>query len=255
MPTKIKKIRIADIVVPDNQRALVPDKLQALTWSIKEIGLKTPITVRLKNDKYYLVAGQHRLRATENLGTEFIDVFVTKGKKIDAKLHQIAENLHRAELTPDQKAEALKLWEKKLELSKAAQSAQPGGKQPHDKGITRTAKGTGMSRDEVRRLRKIASICPDAQAAAKKARLPKTAWLEVAKESGKKAQLKKVAELAHRKKEGGNKLRWGQQREVKRLKQSFDAAQRFKRAWDLASTISRQAFIKTVLRPRPCLDG
>ena len=258
MSKKIETIRIKDIRVSDDQRPIVPEKLQALTYSIKEIGLGTPIIVRQKNDKFYLVAGQHRLEAMKNLDKKSIDAFVIEGKKINAELRQIAENLHRAELTPDQSAKALKIWEEKLELSKAAQGAQgaqPGGKQPHDKGISRTAKRLGMSRDEVRRLREIASICPDAEAAAKKAGLPKTALLKVAKKSAKKAQLKKVAELAHRTKKGSDELAFSERREVKRLTQSFDDAQKFKRAWDLASVIARQTFVRTVLRPRPCLEG
>ena len=243
-----EKIRIADIRVRDDHRPLKNKAIQAIASSIKEIGLKTPITIYRREKGYDLVSGHHRLKAMQSLGRKSIQAFVVDGPKIDARLWNVAENLHRAELSPLQRSQELKIWETQLMRSKVEQGAQPGGRQPNDKGISQTARRSGMSRDKVRRLRNIQNICPEAQAAAKKAALSQTALLKVAKESGRKAQVRKVAELANKKVERNQPLRWRELRHLRRLEKLFDAAKNFKTEWNEATVPARNAFIKTVLR-------
>jgi ParB/RepB/Spo0J family partition protein len=98
-----------DIFVGDRLRSLNDEKVADLERSIAAIGLQTPITVRLAHamvidgeeldEVPVLVAGRHRLQAVKNLGHEWISVVIYGGSEIDARMWEIAENLHRAELT------------------------------------------------------------------------------------------------------------------------------------------------------------
>jgi ParB-like chromosome segregation protein Spo0J len=46
-----------------------------------------------------LVAGRHRLAACIELGVNQVPVVAETGSELEARLWEIAENLHRAELT------------------------------------------------------------------------------------------------------------------------------------------------------------
>jgi ParB family chromosome partitioning protein len=93
-------------------------------------------------------------------------VFVD-GDQIDYRLREISENLHRAELTAQERAEQIAEWTELVEQkAKVGQLVQPGGKQPTEKGISKAARELGLDRDQVRRARKIASITPEAKEAA-----------------------------------------------------------------------------------------
>lgn len=96
----VEPVLTANIEVTNRLRALVPERVDALAASMAEIGLKTPITVRAKDDIPYLVAGRHRLAAAIKLGWKEIGCFVVVDDDIDAQLWEIDENLARAELTP-----------------------------------------------------------------------------------------------------------------------------------------------------------
>jgi ParB/RepB/Spo0J family partition protein len=216
-----------------------------------KIGLKTPITVRARDKGPVLVAGVHRLKAATALGWKQIPCMIIDCKKVDADLWSLAENLHRAELTALQRSEFIKNWERLLkERTKGAQVAQPGGRQPHDKGNSATAKALGTSRDDVRRAKEIANISPKAKAAARAAGFDhnKSALLKIAREVGTKAQMKKVRELKQKTKSQG-KLSRTDKHHLRRLVELFNAASELKRAWAHASKEVRGKFISVILKP------
>jgi ParB family chromosome partitioning protein len=100
----------ADIVVGDRLRALDRESVERLTESISKIGLKTPISVRSREQGWTLVSGRHRLEACIALGMDEIPVVTETGSEPEARLWEIAENLHRAELTVLERAEHISLW-------------------------------------------------------------------------------------------------------------------------------------------------
>jgi ParB-like nuclease domain len=56
-------------------------------------------------------SGGHRLAAVKRLGLEYIECFVVENESDDqARLWEIAENLHRAELTALERAEQIAEW-------------------------------------------------------------------------------------------------------------------------------------------------
>ena len=100
----------ADIIVRDRLRALDRESVERLKESISSIGLKTPISVRSSGQGWTLVAGRHRLAACIELGINQIAVVAETGSELEARLWEIAENLHRAELTALERAEHISQW-------------------------------------------------------------------------------------------------------------------------------------------------
>jgi len=100
----------ADIIVGDRLRALDRESVERLKESISRIGLKTPISVRSSAQGWTLVAGRHRLAACIELGINQIPVVAETGSELEARLWEIAENLHRAELTALERAEHISQW-------------------------------------------------------------------------------------------------------------------------------------------------
>src|SRR5690606_3895483 len=107
-----------------------------------------------------LVAGHHRLAAAKALGWQSIDCVEIEGDEIAAELWELAENLHRLDLTKEQRDEHIRRYAELLEVraTQVPQDAAPvlsdgrkAGPQ-HNKGIPRQiAEETGLSVDTVRR--------------------------------------------------------------------------------------------------------
>jgi ParB/RepB/Spo0J family partition protein len=100
--------RVDDITIPEHRlRAVQEDAVATLAESMSLIGQRVPITVRETpgpggdgaNEGFVVVAGIHRLLAARRLGWERIDATCLEGDETEARLWEIAENLHRAELT------------------------------------------------------------------------------------------------------------------------------------------------------------
>jgi ParB/Sulfiredoxin domain len=101
----VQRIRIADIVVSvDRQRALQAVAIQNLADSIREIGLRSPITVRMIDGKPHLVTGEHRMKAMLSLDHVEIEAFVFDDEH-RARVWAIDENLQRADLTAIERSE------------------------------------------------------------------------------------------------------------------------------------------------------
>jgi DNA-binding phage protein len=202
---------VADIEVTGKHREVEPEKVKSLAASMAKIRLRTPITVRRiekdLNTRTFLVAGLYRLEAAKKLGWEHIDAFVMEGTKADARTWQLMENLYRADLTALQRAEHVtELVQDVLQDTEGVQVASPGGQQPHDRGIKKTAKALGFSRDEIRRSLKIDGISEAAKTKAKELGLDdnQSALLKIAAEDGEETQLGVVEEIKSGKTSGSN---------------------------------------------------
>ena len=213
---EVREIEIADIKIERQRGALNPEKLNDLMQSIPVLGLRQPITVRAverrsnwKDAKreYALVTGFHRLEAKKRLGDTTIACIIMEGDERVARMWEISENLHRAELTPFEHDEQLVEWFEllKSEPGFSAQNVQKKGRGRPKGGISEAArrlpvKGTthAARRRTVGRALKVADIRPEAKDAVKKAGLDKnrSKYLKVAAEKTLEAQLAKVDELA-----------------------------------------------------------
>jgi ParB family chromosome partitioning protein len=93
---------------PRQPREVFEEEAMAeLVHSIKEIGLLQPVVVRrVGDDRYELIMGERRWRATKEAGLEAIPAIVRETSD-DAMLRDaLLENLHRAELNPLEEAAA-----------------------------------------------------------------------------------------------------------------------------------------------------
>ena len=113
---KIESVAISGITVGPRHRAVVPAKTAEIARSIQRSGLLNPITVYAgSGGSIGLVAGLHRLEAVKSLGWEEIDAAFIDGDEIDRELMEISENLHRADLTKEQRDEHLRRYAELLE--------------------------------------------------------------------------------------------------------------------------------------------
>jgi ParB family chromosome partitioning protein len=252
MKFRLERIALKVIKILGKHRPLVQKKLAVIADSMDKIGLRTPVTVRESKGAYALVAGRHRLEAAKSLGWTHIDCIVMTGKKLDRRLWKEAENLHRAGLDALQRAKAIQRWERLLKEREAGEDKTPkGGRQPFDKGLSKTAKQLGTTREAIRRSRAVASLSPKLQKAAKAKGLAdnESALVEVAKEPTAEAQAKKLNVLARNTRKSSARLSLKEIRQLKDLKHDLASASEFVEAWNGASVAVRHKLVKTVLKP------
>jgi len=100
---KTLALSLEQIEVGDRLRGVDPDWAQALADSMAELGQLAAIEVRNLQPgaakAYALVTGAHRLRALELLGRTEVFATVVELDELQARLHEITENLMRHELT------------------------------------------------------------------------------------------------------------------------------------------------------------
>lgn len=159
-------LRTDDIQVGERHRALSTDAVDRLAASMRDIGLRQPISVRVVDemmvDGYLtagvpiLVAGAHRLAAAKALGWTHIDCIEVEDDPIAAELWEIAENLHRCDLSKEQRDAHIRRYAELLAAREVSpqNAAQPksGPQGGRPKGVARQiAEATGLSDDTVRR--------------------------------------------------------------------------------------------------------
>jgi len=83
------------------------EQLDELADSIKEVGLLQPIIVRRSGaDRYELVMGERRWRATQQAGLATIPAIIRPTEEHDMLRDALLENLHRVQLNPLEEAAA-----------------------------------------------------------------------------------------------------------------------------------------------------
>ncbi|WP_349573091.1 ParB/RepB/Spo0J family partition protein [Azotobacter salinestris] len=141
-------------------RPTVPETVNAMAKSLSDIGLINPITVipakvydgSVVVDGYRVVTGNHRVAAARALGWSEIEAFViADDDRLDNELREIDENLCRAELTPAQRAYAIKrrkeIWEMRNPEGGKTVST-PGGQQKVGFAAD-TAESTGQTKQSI----------------------------------------------------------------------------------------------------------
>ena len=121
------QILITNIIPNKNQPRLdfssinAKNALKDLTNSIKQNGVLQPITVREINDnKYELIAGERRWRASKAAGLKTIPCYIISIEN-DSEMLEFAlvENLQRENLNPIEEAESYLLLKEKFQLSQS----------------------------------------------------------------------------------------------------------------------------------------
>lgn len=110
--SKIKDIPISDIDdFPDHPFKVKDDEdMMQLVESIKERGIITPATVRLKEDgRYELISGHRRKRASEIVGLDTLRCEVVELTRDEATILMVESNYQRSKILPSEKAFAYKM--------------------------------------------------------------------------------------------------------------------------------------------------
>lgn len=159
----VQRIPVEDIFVVRERRPLDDEAVARLAQSIKAIDLRTPITVRVEDvtdpesgevfTAYGLITGHHRLAAFQQLGLDTIPAIVRDCDLVEAELWEIAENLHRSDLTKEQRDEQIRRYAELLS-QRGAISVQnePKPKVGRPAGVaSQVANETGLSKSTVNR--------------------------------------------------------------------------------------------------------
>jgi len=106
---RVMELLLDDIVPNKNQprSKFKDDTLDELAESIKEFGVLQPIIVRIieGEDKYEIIAGERRVRATKKNGITTIPALVVEKVTDTASLEMaLIENIHRDNLSPMEQA-------------------------------------------------------------------------------------------------------------------------------------------------------
>jgi ParB family chromosome partitioning protein len=108
---KSKDERFRDLAIekidPNPQqprRVFHPNSLAELEDSIRELGVLVPIIVRAKGERFELIAGERRLRASKAAGLRFIPALVRDVDDQTSLELAVVENLQREDLDPIEEA-------------------------------------------------------------------------------------------------------------------------------------------------------
>jgi ParB-like chromosome segregation protein Spo0J len=264
---KIHYIAVEQIEVSKKRRQVHPEKVKDLKDSIATIGLRTPLTVKPLWGKKPLITGLHRLEAVKALGWKKVPcVYITGGEKV-ARLWEISENLHRAELTDLEEYEYIAEWLKLTEEDKpvSAQNGQKGKTGRPKGGLSEAArklpgKGTeSAKRHKLTRAAKVGGLDAEVRRGIVDAGLANspTKFIAIASKSDKDAQLKELQRL----KTGRRKADKERSEDATDDETTFDLMKRqwledkklHRPVWERATFLDRTHFIVKVLQ-HP-LDG
>ena len=121
-PAGVLSIQISDIKTNPHQPRKIFDKksLEELAASIKEKGVITPITVKLENNGYVLIAGERRLRASKLIKKKQIPAYIIELTN-DSEMMEVAliENIQRENLNSIEESEAYAVLQGKFNLSQS----------------------------------------------------------------------------------------------------------------------------------------
>ena len=121
-PAGVISIQVSEIKTNPYQPRKTFDKksLEELAASIKEKGVITPITVKVENNGYVLIAGERRLRASKLIKKKQIPAYIIELTS-DSEMMEVAliENIQRENLNSIEESEAYAVLQGKFNLSQS----------------------------------------------------------------------------------------------------------------------------------------
>jgi ParB-like chromosome segregation protein Spo0J len=265
---KVRDYAVDAIKVDVSKRRPVnPTTVKNLVTSVSAIGLRTPLTIRVVGGVRHLVAGLQRLEAVKALGWKTVPCVCTHGGEIAARKCQIAENLHRGELTKLERAEQtgewLELTESEERISGKKVQKKRGRPESGDAKAARMLPISGKTADAKRKRiaadRKIRALDPVVKEAIIEAGLDDDAGKlkEIVGQKTTKAQLATVAQLkassAKKKPSTAGKASTGHELPSDVLEREWKDPKnkKLRRAWKHASPEDRRIFVTTILKYTP----
>ena len=133
-----EKIKVGVVAIPLKQIITNPfqprtnfsdENIAELAESIKNLGIIQPITVRkVEDDKFQLIAGERRLRASKKVGLKTIPSFIKNSNDDEMLEIALVENIQRKDLDPIEIGLSLKRLIEELSLTQDQLSKKLGKK-------------------------------------------------------------------------------------------------------------------------------
>lgn len=120
------EISLVDTNPDQPRKSFDSEALAGLADSISANGLLQPILVRRIDDRYEIIAGERRFRASKLAGLLEIPVIVTEADDATAAKYALIENLQREDLNPYEEAAAYQKLMTEYDLSQEEISIQIG---------------------------------------------------------------------------------------------------------------------------------
>ncbi|CAM4304043.1 nucleoid occlusion protein [Paenibacillus tarimensis] len=119
---EVKQIPVEDIDTSPYQPRTIfdDDRIEELCQTIKTHGVIQPIVVRIRNNRYEIIAGERRWRAVKKLGLETIPAIIREFNDSQAASIALIENLQREGLTAVEEAIA---YQKLIDLHDLTQES------------------------------------------------------------------------------------------------------------------------------------
>jgi len=198
----IQAVDIDSVTMLPGRRCPDAAAVAVLAASIQRLGLRTPIWVRHHpnrpsdgaDDSILLIAGAHRLAAAKSLGWRKIDAVFVNDDLVNDELWEIAENLHRAELSALERDEQIARWVDLTAMGVSDNLSETPAKGGRPGAAAAAARDLRVNERDVQRAVKVAAIAPEAKQAARDVGLAdnRSALLAVAKAETPKAQVAAV---------------------------------------------------------------
>lgn len=113
MTSVLKSIRLSKILLGERQRPIDQDCARVIGASMVEHGQLQPILVRstpAAERPYTLVIGGHRITGAAMFSLEALDAIIVKANALEAQALELAENLHRRDLSVLDRAQFLSVY-------------------------------------------------------------------------------------------------------------------------------------------------
>ncbi|MBW7475635.1 nucleoid occlusion protein [Paenibacillus oenotherae] len=119
---EVKQISVGEIDTSPYQPRTVfdDDRIEELSQTIKTHGIIQPIVVRVRNNRYEIIAGERRFRAVTKLGLDTIPAIIREFNDSQAASIALIENLQREGLTAIEEAVA---YQKLIDLHQLTQES------------------------------------------------------------------------------------------------------------------------------------
>ena len=107
------------------------DELEGLATSIRDLGLLQPLVVRRSgDDRYELIAGERRLRASRIAGLTTVPTIIRETDDTDLLKEALVENIHRVQLNPLEEAAAYQQLLEDFEVTQEELAQRLGKSRP-----------------------------------------------------------------------------------------------------------------------------
>ena len=137
------------------------ESMEALSESIRQYGVLTPILVRPLEDHYEIISGHRRVFACRKVGLSSVPCIIRSLSRDEAILAMVDSNLHREKLLPSEKAFAYKMKMDALRRQGQRTDLTSSPEEPKLRSDEMIGKEADESRATVQRYLRLTKLIPE----------------------------------------------------------------------------------------------